>query len=917
VDLDRRSIQHRRQPRRRLVAIVAAMIAGTATIVGAPVAHAAAGEIVRSFDAQSPPCSVGVGVAFDGFQLLVSCSNTNVLSGVSTVDGAHIRDYPIQGVGGIGAISFDRAGNRVWLCEGSSDRVYTADLFSGVSKLMFQSSGCFDGLAYDSTDDTVWASPDASTPVTHYKTDGTVLGTIDVSGKLGSCGNSGIAAGASELFLSNNGCSEIYRMAKDGTGSTRVGTYPARLEDLECDDVTFPGTSVIWSKDAYDPVLNAFDVGAIDCGLNAYRDSDADGISDTWESQGADTDGNGTIDVDLPAMGANPLRKDLFVEADWLTKQPRKIGPISLGGGYAHTPSPDALSRVTSAFRSWPVPNPDGSQGVNLHIDGGPNTVMNPVTGAKWGNRSRANGIGNALEPIQWPNDTYWSRLDPIREDNVDEARRGLFHYLLYVDSLGCDSSGCTTGISRGIPGHDLLLARGKIDSDLQEAVTLAHELGHNLGLGHGGRERSDEPGSRHVNNKANYLSIMNYFYSNTGLRTNGGYDGIIAYSSREHQPLVRDDLDETRGLEPDPFGHFQASYRCPNKTVKRADSWASIDWNCDGTIANGSTNGQLQDPAQVAAFDANPLHVLGSEDYHHLYFWGTGAAWDARNRNLIDRHQPGTVEPTVEQAKADGLWYPDLTVQTTANVAVTAYPNTDTVDIPLSLANPGSTPFTLDTRLVDADPRFTLPAGTTLTMQTGTTQTLHIAFATASATAGQEFHATIRYGQAQFGDLGSIDLVVRIPGADDLGPGACDAARQARAAADLPTHQAPALDAYIARCTQQTVTIDIKPGDSTNTINIKSRGKTPVAILGSAAFAPAIVLNRQSVTFGRTGAETSLSGCTGNGEDVNGDGYRDLVCHFNTQQLGLHVGDVEAILRGKTNAGVAFESRGPVRVIS
>jgi hypothetical protein len=56
---------------------------------------------------------------------------------------------------------------------------------------MFQSQGCFDGLSYDPTDNTVWASADVSSTVVHYRADGAVLGTIDVSGKLGGCGNSG------------------------------------------------------------------------------------------------------------------------------------------------------------------------------------------------------------------------------------------------------------------------------------------------------------------------------------------------------------------------------------------------------------------------------------------------------------------------------------------------------------------------------------------------------------------------------------------------------------------------------------------------------------------------------------------------------------------------------------------------------
>ena len=46
------------------------------------------------------------------------------------------------------------------------------------------------------------------------------------------------------------------------------------------------------------------------------RDTDGDGLLDSWETSGLDINGDGTIDLDLPAMGANPLHKDLFVEVD-------------------------------------------------------------------------------------------------------------------------------------------------------------------------------------------------------------------------------------------------------------------------------------------------------------------------------------------------------------------------------------------------------------------------------------------------------------------------------------------------------------------------------------------------------------------------------------------------------------------------
>ena len=43
-------------------------------------------------------------------------------------------------------------------------------------------------------------------------------------------------------------------------------------------------------------------------------DTDADGLADAWETRGIDFDEDGTVDLTLP--GANPNRKDVYVEID-------------------------------------------------------------------------------------------------------------------------------------------------------------------------------------------------------------------------------------------------------------------------------------------------------------------------------------------------------------------------------------------------------------------------------------------------------------------------------------------------------------------------------------------------------------------------------------------------------------------------
>ena len=99
------------------------------------------------------------------------------------------------------------------------------------------------------------------------------------------------------------------------------------------------------------------------------------------------------------------------------------------------------------------------------------------------------------------------------------------------------------------------------------------------------------------------------------------------------------------------------------------------------------------------------------------------------------------------------------------------------------------------------------------------------------------------------------------------------------------------------------TVSIDIKPGDGPATINSKSKGKIPVAILSSPTFDAVKQIDQTSLTFGRTGSEKSLAFCSGP-QDVNGDGLLDLVCYFDTSLTRFQGGDSKGVLGGKILGG-------------
>jgi hypothetical protein len=97
------------------------------------------------------------------------------------------------------------------------------------------------------------------------------------------------------------------------------------------------------------------------------------------------------------------------------------------------------------------------------------------------------------------------------------------------------------------------------------------------------------------------------------------------------------------------------------------------------------------------------------------------------------------------------------------------------------------------------------------------------------------------------------------------------------------------------------TVTLDVKPGSSPNTINPKSNGGIPVAILTTETV-DATTVDPLSVRFGPQGATEAHN--KGHIEDVNHDGKPDLVLHFRTQDTGIKCGDTSASQTGETFDG-------------
>ena len=295
-----------------------------------------------------------------------------------------------------------------------------------------------------------------------------------------------------------------------------------------------------------------------------YGDIDNDGIPDEWEKNGLDIDKDGTIDVDLKAMGAVVGQRDLFVEIDIMNEL--KI-------------SQQSLDIVAEQFKDHDI---------YLHIDAGPDSV-DYITGKKWGSLSKSDRI--PYSKITTLYDTYinekgkeeienFNAWDDLTNKYFSNERRSVFRHCMFINSF--DTKG-TSGISRGIPEQSFVITShgfGNRDDDNTRAIagTFMHELGHTLGLKHGG--------SDHSNFKPNDLSIMNYLYQFSGLY---GTDEIN-YSEYVLPEIKENEVDESKGIDPEGIisnPDLGAKWILNNEEnyYTKSVSGKSIDFNNDGKI--------------------------------------------------------------------------------------------------------------------------------------------------------------------------------------------------------------------------------------------------------------------------------------------------------------------------------------------
>ncbi len=440
-----------------------------------------------------------------------------------------------------------------------------------------------------------------------------------------------------------------------------------------------------------------FDINTVSTG----GDIDGDGLLDNWEQKGVNLDGDSTIDIDLPAFGTSPFRKDILVEVDCLA-----------AADHTHCPLQNAVSDVVNAFARAPVSNLDGTVGVQLHVDTGPLygsgarfTVPGPAGAAgTYGDFGGGNEIAEAgneiIESFSSPKGNGVP-FDTLKQASFADVRDPIFHYAIFghQTNLRSATDDCTSGEVSDIPGHDFMVTLGgspigvptfpcwgananglSVGSRNQQAGTFMHELGHSVGLKHGGDAGLP-------NNKPNYLSVMNYAFQMCSLQPspNGQLPGGCDYSRIEllapGVPMNEDSLDECIGIG----GNL---------------GFGPVNWDQDALL-EGITNCQPPNNANVQAdINADGIRTLlrGFEDWNSLDYV-TGLSGAGAGNGVPDEADPQTIEQA-QDILGDQM-APGIVVTKTG--PATALPG-DTLNYTVEVTNEGFGPA-LDALLTDINP--------------------------------------------------------------------------------------------------------------------------------------------------------------------------------------------------------------------
>jgi hypothetical protein len=373
----------------------------------------------------------------------------------------------------------------------------------------------------------------------------------------------------------------------------------------------------------------------------SMNDSDGDGLLDEWELAGyIDLNCNGVNDgegVDVQLPGAHVNFPDVYLEIDYMlqagtgasctddsTCQAAVPGEQCVAGActHSHQPKMSSLDAVQTA----------ASRGFYLHYDlvHMDAILETPVVAF---DTSNAACVGpGATSFFALKNAHFYSGTGGPTSAFALE-RRLVYHYAIFGHYATCppDASGlgtycdtCTGDRGLGVPqpgatgtaempGNDFIVSLGGLyfgfpnsvarpRSDISEGGTLLHELGHNLGLGHGVSQTGPHvPSANGPLYSPIYFSVMNYNYQTRGVlhaaSPGGGTPATSQIDFSAVDTCVDLDeaaLDESVGAACGASTDLVVSYFADVGGAAHfasAQTGTAIDWNGDGSIATASDN--------------------------------------------------------------------------------------------------------------------------------------------------------------------------------------------------------------------------------------------------------------------------------------------------------------------------------------
>lgn len=396
-------------------------------------------------------------------------------------------------------------------------------------------------------------------------------------------------------------------------------------------DLTYQLTTDTWTGESIVPKQGNFigdgdsgfpgahDGKIAEIGLGIQRttdlpDTDGDGIYDVVELHGIrDTDGS--LMHDLKALGASPCRKTIVVVASWMS---------GAADGHDHKPKQAAIDEVRAAFNGSPVeraptcpyvgsiwtrgaevliiPGRAESETTVLPLDGTlyrsiRQLALNPQRArfahfVLFGHQVAAGSptSGQCCEADRGEKD-FIVTLGAWRVACVGPGTDGVLNtptpanddqkvgdFILVGGDRTCDTT-ATAGLDEQVIPINTGRDDARVGTVRDQSLTLMHELGHALGLAHGGFEPT--------NGKPNYLSVMNYGFNPFGIPLGPARSPArLDYSDGLLPRLDKNNLREADGIgDGTDFTRWIDGFG--------VESWgpgnAALDWNGNRVIDPGT----------------------------------------------------------------------------------------------------------------------------------------------------------------------------------------------------------------------------------------------------------------------------------------------------------------------------------------